>query len=110
MMLVWATAPPARGANDASGLAALLSCSEQVLALLPGDTELWVVASGAGKVGARGLRAFVAEHGDWPAETALFIDFETLGIYRDLALDGRLRLRVIGYLAARDGLQIGAAA
>ena len=77
-MLAWALAPGATGANDATGPAALLTCAEQLLAQLGDDTELWVVASGAGPAGA-GLTAFCAEHADWPRESTLLLEFDRVG-------------------------------
>lgn len=78
-MLQWLLGPPRAGANDASGVAALLTCAEQLQARLPEDAELWVVAGGGGRVGATGLRAFCAEHPEWPRETTLLLDFESVG-------------------------------
>ncbi len=77
--LEWALARPAPGANDASGVAALLTCAEQLAAQLPEDGELWLVAAGAGQNGGRGLAHFVEAHGDWRPERTLFVHFDRLG-------------------------------
>ena len=68
------------GANDnASAVAAMLTCAEQVLAGLPDDAELWIVGTGAEEVGCCGMKAFVAEHADWPLDSSFFINFECVG-------------------------------
>jgi hypothetical protein len=68
------------GANDnASGVAAMLTAAEQLLAILPRGVELWVVGSGAGGAGCSGMRAFVDEHRDWSPEHTLFINFKCVG-------------------------------
>jgi hypothetical protein len=78
--LEWGLARPSPGANDnASGVAALLTCAEQLLAQLPEDTELWIVATGAGEVGACGMRAFCDAHSDWRADSTCFVNFESVG-------------------------------
>jgi hypothetical protein len=78
--LQWATAPPTPGANDnASAVAAMLTCAEQLLSQLPGDVELWVVATGAEEVGCRGMHSFVSAHGDWPADSTYYVNFESVG-------------------------------
>jgi len=65
------------GANDnASGIAATLTATEQLLALLPRGVELWVVASGAG---CSGMRAFVDAHRDWSPDYTLFIHYKCVG-------------------------------
>jgi len=70
----------APGANDnASGVAAMLTATEQLLALLPPGVELWIVGSGAGGAGCSGMRAFVDAHQDWPPEHSLFINFKCVG-------------------------------
>jgi len=76
----WAFAPASPGANDnASAVAALLTCAEQLLARLPRDVELWLVGTGAEEVGCCGMHAFVAAHPDWPAERSFFLNFECVG-------------------------------
>jgi Peptidase family M28 len=75
-----ARAVRAPGANDnASGVAAMLTAAEQLLAILPRGVELWVVGSGAGGAGCSGMRAFVDEHRDWSLEHTLFINFKCVG-------------------------------
>jgi len=78
--LQWAFAPGSPGANDnASAVAAMLTCAEQLLAQLPDDVELWIVGTGAEEVGCRGMHAFVSEHAQWPADTTFFVNFECVG-------------------------------
>ena len=75
-----ARARPAPGANDnASGVAAMLTAAEQLLAMLPRGVELWVVGSGAGGAGGSGMRAFVDAHRSWSPEHTLFINFKCVG-------------------------------
>jgi hypothetical protein len=75
-----ARAAHAPGANDnASGIAAMLTATEQLLALLPRGVELWVVGSGAGGAGCSGMRAFVDAHRDWSPDHTLFIHFKCVG-------------------------------
>ncbi len=75
-----ARAVRAPGANDnASGVAAMLTATEQLLALLPQDVELWVVGSGAGGAGCSGMRAFVDAHRSWSPDHTLFINFKCVG-------------------------------
>ncbi len=70
----------APGANDnASGVAAMLTASEQLLATLPQGVELWVVGSGAGGDACSGMRAFVEEHRDWSRDHTFFIHFRCVG-------------------------------
>lgn len=80
LTLQWGFAPPTPGANDnASAVAAMLICAEQLASQLPADVELWVVGTGAEEVGCCGMQAFVARHADWPLETTYFINFECVG-------------------------------
>jgi len=75
-----ARAVRAPGANDnASGIAALLTAAEQLLALLPRGAELWVIASGGGSAGGSGMRAFVDAHRDWQRDHTLFIHYKCVG-------------------------------
>lgn len=77
--LQWAASPPTPGANDnASAVAAMLSCAERLLTALPGDVELWVVGTGAEEVGCGGMRAFVEQH-SWPTEGTYWVNFECVG-------------------------------
>jgi hypothetical protein len=76
----WARAPASPGANDnASAVAAMLTCAEQLLAQLPGDVELWVVGTGAEEVGCRGMHTFVSAHRAWPTDSTFFVNFECVG-------------------------------
>jgi hypothetical protein len=77
--LEWGRAPASPGASDASGVAALLTCAEQLHAQLRDDTELWLVAAGAGHSGARGLATFLDAHPDWRGERTLFVHFDRVG-------------------------------
>ncbi len=78
--LQWALAEPSPGANDnASAVAAMLTCAEQLLAQLPNDVELWIVGTGAEEVGCRGMHAFVSAHSDWPIDSTYFVNFECVG-------------------------------
>jgi len=75
-----ARSPRVPGANDnASGVAAMLTATEQLLALLPRGVELWVVGSGAGAAGCSGMRAFIDAHRDWSPDHTLFINFKCVG-------------------------------
>lgn len=79
-MLEWAFAPSTPGANDnASGVAAMLTCGEQLLARLPSDVELTLVATGAHETGCRGARTFFAEHSDWPVDRTCYVNFSCVG-------------------------------
>lgn len=76
----WAGARGTPGANDnASAVAAMLTCTEQLLARLPGDAELWVVGTGAEEVGCCGMRALLEAHPEWRPEDTLFVNFECVG-------------------------------
>jgi hypothetical protein len=78
--LQWALAEASPGANDnASAVAAMLTCAEQLLSQLPDDVELWIVGTGAEEVGCRGMHAFVSEHAQWPSDTTFFVNFECVG-------------------------------
>jgi len=80
MTLQWALSPPTPGANDnASAVAAMLTCAERLAPRLPADVELWIVGTGAEEVGCCGMRGFVARHRDWPTDTTLFVNFECVG-------------------------------
>ena len=75
----WALASASAGANDASGVAALLTAAEQLAAQLPPDVELWCAATGAGHTGARGLHALLDAHPEWRADNTAFVSFASLG-------------------------------
>jgi hypothetical protein len=78
--LEWSLARPSPGANDnASGVAAMLTCAEQLLARLPDDTELWVVGTGAEEVGCCGMRALCEAHPEWTQGSTCFVNFDSVG-------------------------------
>lgn len=78
--LQWAASPPTPGANDnASAVAAMLTCAERLLISLPEDVDLWVVGSGAEEVGCGGMRAFVEQHSSWPTAGTYWVNFECVG-------------------------------
>lgn len=79
LALEWAFAPTSPGASDASSVAALLACAEQLHAQLGDDTELWLVAAGAGHAGARGLATCLDAHPEWRGERTLFVHFDRVG-------------------------------
>jgi hypothetical protein len=68
------------GANDnASGVSAMLTATEQLLALLPQGVELWVIGSGAGGASCSGMQAFVDAHRSWSTDHTIFINFKCVG-------------------------------
>jgi hypothetical protein len=76
----WATARCSPGANDnASAVAAMLTCAEQLLAQLPPDVEVWLVGTGAEEVGCCGMHALVEAHPDWRSDRTFFVNFECVG-------------------------------
>lgn len=80
IVLDWAVASPTPGANDnASGVAALLTCAEQLQAQLHDDTELFVAATSGGHARHAGMRALLAAHPEWRTERTLFVHFDRLG-------------------------------
>ena len=80
LSLQWAMARATPGANDnASAVAAMLTCAEKLLAQLPEDVELQLVGTGAEEVGCCGMRGFVARHSDWSPESTYFVNFECVG-------------------------------
>jgi hypothetical protein len=80
LTLQWALAPATPGANDnASAVAAMLTCAAQLAPQLPADVELWTVGTGAEEVGSCGMHAFVDRHRDWPTEATFYINFECVG-------------------------------
>jgi Zn-dependent M28 family amino/carboxypeptidase len=77
--LQWAMARATPGANDnASAVAAMLTCAEKLLPELPEDVELQLVGTGAEEVGCCGMRGFVEQH-DWHPEGTYFVNFECVG-------------------------------
>jgi len=80
MGLQWAMAPCSPGANDnASAVAAMLTCAEQLLAQLPSDVEIWLVGTGAEEVGCCGMHALVESHPEWRSDRTFFVNFECVG-------------------------------
>ncbi len=80
LSLQWAMAQATPGANDnASAVAAMLTCAERLLEQLPEDVELQLVGTGAEETGCRGMRGFVARHSDWSPESTYFVNFECVG-------------------------------
>ena len=78
--LEWARAAGSPGAADnAAGVAAMLTAAEQLAAQLPPDVELWCVATGASQVGSCGARQLLADHPEWVSDRTAFVHFETLG-------------------------------
>jgi hypothetical protein len=78
--LEWARAPACPGAgSSASGVAAMLTCAEQLLAQLRDDEELWLVASGAHETGADGVGEFLEAHAGAAPRDTLVVHFERLG-------------------------------
>src|SRR6185295_20194940 len=72
--LQWATAAATPGANDnASAVASMLTCAEQLHVRLPDDVELWLVGTGAEEVGCVGMHGFLDAHRDWPRESTFFV-------------------------------------
>ncbi|MDJ0852037.1 MAG: M28 family peptidase [Myxococcota bacterium] len=80
LALQWAASRPSPGANDnASAVAAMLTCAEQLLASLPDRTELLVVGTGAEEVGCCGMLAFCERTGGWRRDASYFVNFECVG-------------------------------
>jgi hypothetical protein len=77
--LRWASARASAGANDASGVAAMLTAAEQLAAQLPPDVELWCAAVGAEHTGSRGMRALIDAHPEWRAGNVAFVNFAWVG-------------------------------
>lgn len=97
LVVLWARASASRGANDnASGVAALLTCAEQLLSQLRTDGELYVVGTSASQADAAGMRALLDAHPEWRTDRTLFVHFDRLG-------GGRLHyLEREGVLRAQD--------
>ena len=77
--LRWAIGSATAGANDASGIAAMLTAAEQLAAQLPPDVELWCAATGAEHTGSRGMHALLEAHPEWRAEATAFVNFAWVG-------------------------------
>jgi hypothetical protein len=80
LTLQWAWSPPTPGANDnASAVAAMLTCAERLAPELPDDVELWMVGTGAEEVGLCGMHGFVGQRAAWPTESTYYVNFECVG-------------------------------
>lgn len=76
----WALSPATPGANDnASAVAAMLTCADQLRGALPQDVELWVVGTGAEECGHGGMRSLVDQHPEWAREQTFYVNFECVG-------------------------------
>lgn len=76
----WGFARCSPGANDnASAVAAMLTCAEQLLAQLPPDVELVAVGTGAEEVGCCGMHALLERHPEYSGEENHFVNFECVG-------------------------------
>lgn len=76
----WATAPPTPGANDnASAVAAMLTCAERLLPAVPDDVEIVCVGTGAEEVGCIGVRRLIDSHPEWQPDSTYFVNFECVG-------------------------------
>jgi hypothetical protein len=76
----WALSAASPGANDnASAVAAMLTCAERLVPNLPADVELWLVGTGAEEVGCVGMHHFVGQHPGWPPDSTYFVNFECVG-------------------------------
>jgi hypothetical protein len=80
LSLQWAMARATPGANDnASAVAAMLTCAEKLQGQLPEDVEIQLVGTGAEEAGCCGMRGFVDRHSDWSPESTYFVNFECVG-------------------------------
>lgn len=80
LTLQWAQSPPTPGANDnASAVAAMLTCGERLARDLPDDVEIWMVGTGAEEVGCIGIEGFIDRHREWPRDRTYFVNFECVG-------------------------------
>jgi hypothetical protein len=78
--LEWGLASATPGANDdASGVAAMLTCGEQILSQLRGDTELLLVAGGGSHCGATGFREALDRHPEWRSDRTILLHFDRVG-------------------------------
>ncbi|TDJ15849.1 MAG: M28 family peptidase [Deltaproteobacteria bacterium] len=78
--LQWGLAAASPGANDnASGVAAMLTCAEQLMAQLPEGVDLWAVGTGAEEVGLCGMRAFCDDPTEPAPAATYFVNFESVG-------------------------------
>ncbi len=76
--LQWALSPATPGANDnASAVASMLTCAEELIQNLPADVELWVAGTGAEEVGHGGMKH--ALRPDWPKDSTYCVNFECTG-------------------------------
>lgn len=76
--LQWALSPATPGANDnASAVASMLICAEDLIKNLPPDVELWVAGTGAEEVGHGGMIMALRPH--WPKDSTYCVNFECTG-------------------------------
>lgn len=76
--LQWALSPATPGANDnASAVASMLTCAEELLKDLPSDVELWVAGTGAEEVGHGGM--IHALRPEWSKDSTYCVNFECTG-------------------------------
>jgi hypothetical protein len=73
-----AAASPGANAN-ASGVAAMLTCGEQLLAQLGDDDALCLVAAGAHETGGAGMHTFLGGLDEADARRSLFVAFDRVG-------------------------------
>ena len=80
LTLQWALSPPTPGANDnASAVAAMLTCAERARGQLPDDVELWMVGTGAEEVGCCGMHGFVETPAGLADRRTFYVNFECVG-------------------------------
>ena len=80
LALQWARSPATPGANDnASAVAAMLTCAADLAPKLPDDVELWMVGTGAEEVGCVGIEGFIRDHASWRRDETYFVNFECVG-------------------------------
>ncbi len=78
--LQWAFSRATPGANDnASAVASMLTATESLKDVLPDDTQLIVVGTGAEECGHGGMRAIVESNTAWPPESTYYVNFECTG-------------------------------
>ncbi len=76
--LEWSLSPATPGANDnASAVASMLTCAQELMRDLPSDVELWVAGTGAEEVGHGGM--LHALRPEWPKDSTYCVNFECTG-------------------------------